>query len=103
MVLVREIIGAIFIFYGSLIILQNYTRQFNNAKNAKMKNGKHSSAAPFIGPIGIILGFLIFPVKFSPLIFLVFVIDPDTVLIVKSIPFLIKEFIRYKKENRTTH
>ena len=90
---VRAIIGIILILFGAYIIILNFIRQFNNAKK---KDGKYSSPAPFIGPLCIVIGYAILPIKFSWLIFLAFVIDPDTIIIIASIPFLIKEFIKHK-------
>ena len=45
---------------------------------------------PVVGPALVVVGYLVLPVEFSKWIFLVIVLDPDTVITVLSIPYFFK-------------
>ena len=64
--------------------------QVTNFRNRDKENGQWSSPAPFIGPVLIVVGYSALPIEFSKWIFLVIVLDPDTVVTILSIPYLIK-------------
>lgn len=85
-------IGAALISVGSYLIVMNYIRQFHNYRYRKTGTGQWSSAVPFFGPLFVIVGYSSLPVEFSNWIFLVMVLDPDTVLIVLSLPHVFRGF-----------
>lgn len=85
-----KILGLALTAFGGFIIVSAYIRQFHNYKVRKTGVGKHSSPAPFIGPIFVIVGLTLLSVKLSVWVWLLFLIDPDTVVIVLSLPMLIK-------------
>ena len=47
--------GALLLF-GIFIVGSNYLRQYINFKNQDIEGAPHSSSAPFVGPIFIIVG-----------------------------------------------
>jgi len=81
--------GALLVV-GALIICAGYVRQIMNFRNRHKKDGSWSSPAPFIGPILVIVGYSGLPVEFSKWIFLVIVLDPDTMVTVLSLRYLFK-------------
>jgi len=88
--LLRYVFGVALLLFGSFIILTNYARQISNYRNSKKENGRWSSPAPLIGPLFVIVGYSILPLEFSSWIFLVIVLDPDTVITILGLPHLIK-------------
>ena len=83
-------LGASFLLLGSFIIFSNYVRQITNFSNRHKENAKWSSPTPLVGPMFIIIGYTILPFEFSNLIFLVLILDPDTLIAILSIPYIIK-------------
>lgn len=75
---------------GALIIFAGYVRQITNFRNRHKKNGSWSSPAPFIGPILVIVGYSGLPVEFSKWIFLVIVLDLDTMITLLNLRYLFK-------------
>lgn len=75
---------------GALIVLASYMRQISNFKNRHKENATWSSPVPFFGPLFVIVGYFVLPIEFTAWIFLVVALDPDTVVTVVSIPYLIK-------------
>ena len=90
MELLNYLLGAVFLLGGSLVIFASYVRQGTNFRNRNKENRQWSSPAPFIGPVLIIVGYFALPLEFSKWIFLVIVLDPDTVITILSIPHLFK-------------
>lgn len=90
MEVLRYLLGGASVLGGTLIIIASYLRQISNFRNRNKENGKWSSPAPFFGPLLVIVGYSALPFEFSGWIFLVIVLDPDTVLTILSIPWLIK-------------
>ena len=88
--LFRYVAGGLLALVGIYIVLLNYIRQISNFRNRHKTDARHSSPAPFVGPLFIIVGYFLAPVSFSKWIFLVFMFDPDTLLVVFTLPFLIK-------------
>jgi len=88
--LLRYGLGIASLLCGALIILASYVRQISNFKNRHNEKGQWSSPAPFFGPLLVIVGYSVLPIEFSSWIFLVVVLDPDTVLTILSIPYLFK-------------
>jgi len=86
----RFVLGGVFLLAGALIVLASYVRQISNCLNRYKKDWRYSSPAPFIGPMLIILGYFALPIEFSIWIFLILLLDPDTVIAILSIPHLIK-------------
>ncbi len=83
-------LGGALILFGALIVFVSYVRQIRNFKNRKKENGEWSSPVPFVGPLFIIVGYSMLAVEFSNWIFLTIVLDPDTVVTILSIPYVIK-------------
>ncbi len=83
-------LGAALLLFGSFIIFSNYIRQITNFNNRNKENAQWSSPTPLVGPMFIILGYSVLPFEFSNLIFLVMILDPDTLIAILSIPYLIK-------------
>jgi len=88
------IISASILLFGLFILFSNYLRQITNFKNRNKENAKWSSPAPFVGPVFVILGYSWLPFEFSNFIFFVIIFDPDTLLTLLSIPYLIKGFFK---------
>lgn len=92
MEILKHLFGAALLLAGTLIVFASYVRQWRNFRNRKDKNFQWSSPAPFVGPLFIIVGYSTLPLEFSDWIFWVFVLDPDTLITILSIPYLIKGF-----------
>ena len=90
MELIRYGLGGVFLLAGVLIVFAGYVRQIANYKNRNQQDRRWSSPAPFIGPIFIVFGYFVLPGEFSSWIFLVIVLDPDTVVTLTSIFLLLK-------------
>lgn len=88
------LLGGAFLLMGALIVVASYVRQIANFRNRNAENRQWSSPAPFVGPIFIIVGYNALPIEFSNWIFLVFILDPDTVLMTLSIPYLFFKGLR---------
>ena len=86
----RYLLGSAFLLSGAYIVIASYVRQITNFRNRNSENGHWSSPVPFIGPLLVVGGYFILPIEFSTWIFLIFVLDPDTVIIVLSIPHLVR-------------
>ena len=83
------ILGLGLLAFGSFIIVCSYIRQVQNHKNRDNPKASYSSPAPFVGPIFVILGLTLLSVEFSPWILLVFLLDPDTVMVVTGLIWLL--------------
>lgn len=90
MELLSNFLGGAFLLFGALMVFASYVRQVTNFKNRDKENSSWSSPAPFIGPVFIIVGYAALPIEFSKWIFLMIVLDPDTVITILNIPQLIK-------------
>jgi hypothetical protein len=90
MELAKYILGGALLLFGLFIVVTNYARQISNFRSGKKENGRWSSPAPLVGPLFTIIGYLILPFEFSGWILLVIVLDPDTVITILGIPYLIK-------------
>jgi hypothetical protein len=90
--LLKQIFGGLLILAGALIIVANYARQVSNFRNRK--GGRWSSPAPFVGPLFLIVGYNALPLPMSDWIFIVALVDPDTVIVVLSVPLLIIRLLR---------
>lgn len=91
MELLRYVLGSTCLTAGSLIIFASYMRQIANYRSRNKEDRQWSSPVPFIGPVLVILGYFLLPIEFSNWIFLVIVLDPDTVITFyeHSLPFSI--------------
>ncbi len=85
----QTILGFGLLLFGSFIIFCSYSRQVLNYKNRHNPKASYSSPAPFIGPIFVIVGLTMLSVELSPWILLVFLLDPDTVMIVAGLIWLL--------------
>ena len=88
----KHLMGSAFVLFGLFIVVSNYIRQVSNYRNSKKENGKWSSPAPFVGPLFIIVGYAALPFEFSAWIFLAILLDPDTLLMIFGLKYLIKAF-----------
>jgi hypothetical protein len=87
--MLRLVLASALLLFGLFIVITNYVRQIANFRNGK-KEGHWSSPAPIVGPLFIIVGYSALPFEFSNWIFLAVVLDPDTVITVISLPYLIR-------------
>ena len=90
MELLKHLFGGALLLFGLFIVLTSYVRQITNFRNRKRENGKWSSPAPFVGPVFVVVGYAALPFEFTPWIFLIFVLDPDTLITIVGLPYLIK-------------
>jgi len=88
--LLRYLLGGVSLLCGTLVVIASYVREISNFKNRNRENGKWSSPTPVLGPVLIVVGYATLPIEFSSWIFLVVVLDPDTVLTILNIPYLFK-------------
>lgn len=85
----KPTIGVILLIFGIYFIGLNYVRQITNYRNRKQGIDKHSSPAPFIGPLAFFFGWLFFFNSMNRGVFLVFLLDPDTVMVAIGLPYAI--------------
>jgi uncharacterized membrane protein HdeD (DUF308 family) len=90
--LLKHFFGGALLLFGLFIVLASYVRQITNFRNRKKENGKWSSPAPFVGPVFVVVGYAALPFEFSSWIFLIIVLDPDTLITIVGLPYLIKAF-----------
>jgi hypothetical protein len=90
---IKWILSLAFISFGVFIIVAAYIRQIGNYKNRRTRGGKCSSPAPFIGPIFVMVGLTWLSVDLSAWLLLLFLLDPDTVVVVLGLPWLLKQMI----------
>jgi hypothetical protein len=86
-----KIIGLALTLLGIFIIFAAYIRQISNYRFRKTGQGKHSSPAPFIGPIFTIVGLSLLQFDLPGWIWILFLIDPDTILTLISMPEFFKQ------------
>jgi len=86
-----KVIGFALALFGFFIISTAYVRQFNNYKFRKTGQGRHSSPAPFVGPIFTIVGLALMQIDLPGWIWLLFLMDPDSLIIILGLPLLIKQ------------
>lgn len=89
MEVLRYLFGGALLLFGAFVVVTNYVRQISNIRKSKI-SGRWSSPAPIVGPLFFIVGYAALPVEFSKWVFLVIVIDPDTVITVLALPALVK-------------
>ncbi len=82
----NNMLGAALLISGIFIISTSYIRQFTNFKNRHKENASWSSPTPFVGPVFVITGFIMLPLVPSNWIFIVIILDPDTVISIVSLP-----------------
>ena len=75
-----HIFGSLLLLFGLFIVVMGYVRQIQNSRNRE--TGPYISPVPFVGPVFFVVGYAGSPLPFSPWIFLVFLLDPDTLLTV---------------------
>lgn len=90
MEILKTLSGAAFLLFGTFIVFMSYVRQISNFRNRHNDNARWSSPAPFIGPLFVIVGYFLLATEFSYWILLTLVLDPDTVITILGIPYLIK-------------
>lgn len=91
MELLRYLFGGALVLFGLFIIATNYARQISNFRNRKKDRG-WSSPVPILGPLAVIVGNFVLPIGFSNWVLLAAVLDPDTLILVKGLPSVIKAF-----------
>ena len=90
MEILRYLLGGSSVLLGALIVFASYVRQITNFRTRHSEHGHWSSPAPFIGPVLVVVGYLSLPIEFSYWIFLVIVLDPDTVVTILQVPYLFR-------------
>ena len=86
----KYLIGGSLLLFGLFIIFASYVRQVANYRNRNKVDAPYSSPAPIVGPLFIIVGYMALPFEFSNWIFLVIFLDPDTLITLVGLPYLIK-------------
>ena len=71
-----QILGSLVLLFGLFIVVMSYARQIQNSRNRE--TASYSSPVPFVGPVFVVVGYAASPLPFSPWIFLVFLLDLDT-------------------------
>ena len=94
MELIENILGGALVFMGLVIVGGNYYRQVLNFKNRKNKDRGWSSPMPFVGPLFVIMGYSMLPIDFEAWVIWIVVLDPDTILTIVSLPYLLIAFFR---------
>jgi hypothetical protein len=85
----KAIFGGGLLLFGLFVIFCSYSRQIQNFRNRGRANTPWSSPAPFIGPIFVLVGLTMMSVDLPAWSLLLFVADPDTVIVVVSLPALL--------------
>lgn len=98
---IRVAMGTLLICFGLCVIGGNYIRQIRNWLNCQKGIGKRSSPTIMLGPLCCILGYAILPAAFSYLIFLVFLFDRDTLILVLRLPSLLKALCQGENVDNT--
>lgn len=88
--------ATLFVLFGLFIIVCSWVRQVGNARARKDPGRKWSSPVPFFGPILCIVGYANLPLPFSGWAFLLFAVDPDTVVTLAGILYLLTMRLRGK-------
>ena len=83
------ILGGGLLLFGLFVIFCSYSRQIQNFRNRGRANAPWSSPAPFIGPIFVLVGLTMMSVSLPAWSLLLFVLDPDTVIVIVSLPALV--------------
>ena len=86
---ILSILGIASLAFGSFVIVCSYLRQAKNFKNRDNPEAPHSSPAPFVGPLFVIAGLATMSVELSPWIILLFLFDPDTLIVVVGLVWLL--------------
>ena len=95
MELVQYILGSLLILLGLYLITLNYIRLIKNLQRSRRPGiGNWSSPMPIVGPLMVLLGSVVLPLHFSWWVLIAFLVDPDTILFVISLPYLVLSFIR---------
>jgi hypothetical protein len=87
---IRIAMGMPLICFGLYVISCNYITQIRNWFHYQSGIRKCSPPTIILGPLCCILGYAILPVAFSYFIFLVFLFDRDTLIVVLRLPSLFK-------------
>ncbi len=94
MEILRYILGSLFVLFGLYGITLSYIRQITNYRHIRQGIDSWSSPTPFLGPLAILIGSLVLPLQFGWWILFVFLVDPDTIIALISLPPLIRDIIR---------
>lgn len=81
--------GVGLVTFGLFIISSSYVRQILNFRNRNRADAGWSSPAPFVGPIFTLVGLTLLDVDLPTWSWLIFVFDPDTVIVVYGFPFFL--------------
>ena len=88
MELLRYILDGLVAVLGLSAIVWNYVRQISNFQHKRQGKDGWDSPAPLAGPALVILGGWLLPLNFSWRMFIAFLVDPDTVIVLISLPWL---------------
>ncbi len=100
MELLRYILGSLIALFGLCVITLNYVRQIKNFRHGRQGTGDWSSPAPLLGPCAVLLGSLVLPLHLGWWVLIAFLADPDTIIVLVSLPSLIGQF-RRENSNRS--
>lgn len=93
----RHVISIVSFLLFALVAIGNWSLIIDYYWKRFKKVEVHHSLIYFIGPICFTLGFFLLPLKMSPYLFLLILLDPGTVLSVIGLPWLIIVFIADSK------
>lgn len=88
------VLGGALLSLGIFFIFINYARQITNFIHRKQEGYNWSSPKPLVGPLLVIVGSYALPINISDWIFLVLLLDPDTLLVIVSIPYMLVKAVR---------
>jgi hypothetical protein len=88
------VLGSVLCLGGLYVAGANWAAIFLSLRNKRRGVNKRYSQGPVIGPLLGYFGLQALPLRKSPWIWLVLLIDPSTWIVVVSIPFLIREVRR---------
>jgi hypothetical protein len=81
--------GALLGLFGLFIVGSNYGRQIIKFRNRNNPDDPWSSPAPLVSPLFLIVGYTLLPLPFTKWIFIAFLLDPDTLITLVGLPYLI--------------
>jgi hypothetical protein len=88
------ILGAVFCLFGVYVACLNWAALFLSIRNARRGIGKRYSQGPVFGPLSGYLGLTALPIHKSPWVWLVLLLDPSTLVLAVSLPYLFREGYR---------
>jgi hypothetical protein len=90
-------IGVCFLIAGISIVACNYLYLWMNYGNRKRNINNFNSLIPLFGALFLLVGSFMLLIKFRIYFLLVFVLDPGTLILLLSMPKLIRDLIKSRR------